>query len=229
MAFRDGRAARTLGRSGGTSDTMLWLVRSLLVVVGRFPPALLDMSKADIFKSNFLFSSGTWPVSGCRNVFRLSLWLMKYTAPSWVESISQPLGKPGQEECPLWMGDAVPGCTQQVDFSSSLMKKTLPPRSTPSYMFLVMKAAFDSKGELPLRSTGEEACPFAAPELRGLGAARGQTPHRSPTPNLVKHLLRPIHQSHLPTPMTSEDLNHQDRCQDASRENTSNQSAPCPT
>ena len=92
-----------------------------------------------------------------------------------------------------------------------------------------MKAAFDSKGELPLRSTGEEACPFAAPELRGLGAARGQTPHRSPTPNLVKHLLRPIHQSHLPTPMTSEDLNHQDRCQDASRENTSNQSAPGPT
>lgn len=96
-------------------------------------------------------------------------------------------------------------------------------------MFLVTKAAFDSKGELPLRSTGEEACPFVAPELRGLGAARGQTPHRSPTPNLVKHLLRPIHQSHLPTPMTSEDLNHQDCCQDASRENTSNQSAPCPT
>lgn len=39
---------RTLGLSGGTSDTMLWLGMSLLVVAGRFPPALLDMSKADL-------------------------------------------------------------------------------------------------------------------------------------------------------------------------------------
>ena len=39
---------RTPGLSGGTSDTMLWLDTSLLVVAGRFPPALLDMSKADL-------------------------------------------------------------------------------------------------------------------------------------------------------------------------------------
>lgn len=30
-----------------------------------------------VFKSNFLFSSGTWPVTGCRNVLRLSLWLQR--------------------------------------------------------------------------------------------------------------------------------------------------------
>lgn len=41
---------RTLGRSGGSSDTMLWLDMSLLVAV-RFPPALLDMSKADLLSS----------------------------------------------------------------------------------------------------------------------------------------------------------------------------------
>lgn len=66
-----------LGRSGGTSDTMLWLAMSLLMVAERFPPVLLDMSKADVFKSNFLFSSGIWPVTGCRNVLRLSLWLWR--------------------------------------------------------------------------------------------------------------------------------------------------------
>lgn len=30
-----------------------------------------------VFRLNFLFSSGTWPVTGCRNVFRLSLWLWR--------------------------------------------------------------------------------------------------------------------------------------------------------
>lgn len=30
---------------------------------------------------------------------------------------------PGPVECPLWMGEFVPGCTQLVDFSSSLWKK----------------------------------------------------------------------------------------------------------
>lgn len=40
-----------LGRSGGTSDTMLWLAMSLLMVAERFPPVLLDMSKADLNSS----------------------------------------------------------------------------------------------------------------------------------------------------------------------------------
>lgn len=35
------------------------------------------MEQTYVFKSNFLFSSGTWPVTGCRNVFRLSLWLWR--------------------------------------------------------------------------------------------------------------------------------------------------------
>lgn len=35
------------------------------------------MGQTYIFKSNFLFSSGTWPVTGCRNVFRFSLWLWR--------------------------------------------------------------------------------------------------------------------------------------------------------
>lgn len=39
---------RTLGRSAGTSDTMLWWDTSLLVAARRFPPAALDMSKADL-------------------------------------------------------------------------------------------------------------------------------------------------------------------------------------
>lgn len=63
-----------------------------------------------------------------------------------------------------------------------------------SYMFLVTKAAFDSKKverELPLRSTGEEACPFIAPELRGLGSGTVVGTFTGPHPNLVKkHLLR---------------------------------------
>lgn len=114
---------RPPGRSGGTSDTMAWLEGSLLLLVaGRLPPALLDMSKVGLWhrsavstatfqepdppnphpkhpnlplhalspprspnqgrwaptyfcKSSLEFSSGTWPVTGCRNVFRLSLWL----------------------------------------------------------------------------------------------------------------------------------------------------------
>lgn len=45
------RLTRTPGRSGGTSDTMLWLVRSRSVAAERFPPALLDMSKADLIAS----------------------------------------------------------------------------------------------------------------------------------------------------------------------------------
>lgn len=58
-------------------------------------------------------------------------------------------------------------------------------------MFLVKKAAFDSKGELHLRITGEEACPSVAPELTCLGVSRGQT-SPVPHPQPVKHLLRPI-------------------------------------
>ena len=41
-------------------------------------------------------------------------------------------------------------------------------------MFLVKKAAFDSKGELHLRITGEEARPFVYPKLRGLGESSGR-------------------------------------------------------
>lgn len=39
---------RPFGRSGGTSDTMGWLDDSLLMVAGRFPPPLLDMSKVQL-------------------------------------------------------------------------------------------------------------------------------------------------------------------------------------
>ena len=43
-------------------------------------------------------------------------------APHGLQRQGQMRSLPGLEECPLWMGDSVPGCTQLVDFSSSLEK-----------------------------------------------------------------------------------------------------------
>lgn len=134
---------RPPGRSGGTSDTMAWLEGSLVMVAGRLPPALLDMSKVGLrhrrraesaelhspphrscprvpppqapaphtpahhgppsqptprpqnqrsreptyfCKSSLELSSGTCPVTGCRNVFRLSLWLRETAAGRWLAS-----------------------------------------------------------------------------------------------------------------------------------------------
>lgn len=100
-------------------------------------------------------------------------------------------------------------------------------------MFLVKKAALDSKAELHLRSIDEDPCPFVAPELGRVGGSKGQVPHQSPPSPALWNTCTPHPadkaQSHLRTPVISEDLNHRNCCQDASRENTSNQCTPSPT